>query len=59
MQLQNQRSVVEETIEFKKEFWGWRKEFQKFSKNSPRRDSNPRPQAYEACAITTMLHGRK
>ena len=25
---------------------------------SPRRDSNPRPQAYEACAITTMLHGR-
>ncbi len=26
---------------------------------SPRRDSNPRPQAYEACAITTMLHGQE
>ena len=28
-------------------------------KYSPRWESNPRPQAYEACAITTMLHGHQ
>ena len=33
--------------------------FKKYKKKSPRWDSNPRPQAYEACAITTMLHGHK
>ncbi len=30
-----------------------------FSQKSLWWESNPRPQAYEACAITTMLHRRK
>ncbi len=45
-------------IFFKKDYT-YVKFLKKRTQKSPWRGSNPWPQAYEACAITTMLHGQR